>query len=138
MIRALVVRQPWANQIVTGEKKIEYRSWSTEHRGPLVIIAGRRKHPDCRGPYGVTVALVELVDVVEGEECYEWMLGKVLKLGPHEIRGQLGLFEISTKNLLAWPPEDHQIKRPDGSRRRVRYVSELRKAFHDAVAEMTR
>jgi ASCH domain-containing protein len=32
---ALSVRQPWAELILTGRKKIELRTWTTDHRGPL-------------------------------------------------------------------------------------------------------
>src|SRR5262245_50013899 len=38
---ALSVRQPWAWAIVAGHKNIENRSWSTTHRGPLLIHAGQ-------------------------------------------------------------------------------------------------
>ena len=36
----LTVRQPWAWAIVHGGKDVENRTWSTEHRGVLLIHAG--------------------------------------------------------------------------------------------------
>jgi hypothetical protein len=39
-MKALTVRQPYAQLIVLGPKTIETRSWSTKHRCPLVIHAG--------------------------------------------------------------------------------------------------
>lgn len=38
-VRALSLRQPWADAIVDGEKRIETRSWQTRYRGWLLIHA---------------------------------------------------------------------------------------------------
>lgn len=40
MTLALTIRQPWAWLIAKGHKNIENRSWTTRHRGPLLIHAG--------------------------------------------------------------------------------------------------
>lgn len=40
-MKALTIRQPWASLIAAGVKTIETRSWSTKHRGPLAIHAGK-------------------------------------------------------------------------------------------------
>lgn len=111
-MKALSVRQPWASLIAAGVKTIELRSWRTRHRGPLVIVASTI--PACaaaRGcPRGVTVALVDLLDVRPARpsdaraacvaECaragFAWELGNVQRLAPEPVRGRLGLFELST------------------------------------------
>jgi hypothetical protein len=40
-VKALTVQQPWAWAIAKGYKLIENRTWSTPHRGPLAIHAGK-------------------------------------------------------------------------------------------------
>ena len=40
-IKALSVRQPYASQIVYGEKTVEWRSKTFAYRGPLVICASK-------------------------------------------------------------------------------------------------
>lgn len=40
-MKALSLTQPWATLVVTGEKKIETRSWRTNYRGPLAIHAAK-------------------------------------------------------------------------------------------------
>lgn len=40
-MKAISILQPWATLIVLGEKRIETRSWSTSHRGPLLIQASK-------------------------------------------------------------------------------------------------
>jgi ASCH domain-containing protein len=72
-MRALSVRQPFANLIACGRKRIELRSWTTDYRGPLVICAGRTVDRDAATRLrlasaelearGVTICVVELVDV---------------------------------------------------------------------------
>lgn len=39
MTRLLSIRQPWAGLIMSGEKEIENRSWSTSYRGRIGVHA---------------------------------------------------------------------------------------------------
>lgn len=39
-MRCLSIRQPWADLILYGHKDIENRTWSTKHRGRLLVHAG--------------------------------------------------------------------------------------------------
>lgn len=40
-MKAITLTQPWASLVAFGEKTIETRSWSTNHRGPLAIHAAQ-------------------------------------------------------------------------------------------------
>lgn len=40
-MKALSLTQPWATLVVTGEKRIETRSWSTRHEGVIAIHAAK-------------------------------------------------------------------------------------------------
>lgn len=40
-LRALSLTQPWATLVVTGEKKIETRSWATRFEGVIAIHASK-------------------------------------------------------------------------------------------------
>lgn len=40
-MKALTICQPYAELIVCGEKRVENRVWKTDHRGPLLIHAGK-------------------------------------------------------------------------------------------------
>lgn len=40
-MKALVIRQPWADLIVDGHKTVENRTWTTKYRGPLLIVAAK-------------------------------------------------------------------------------------------------
>lgn len=41
MMKALTLTQPWASLVALGKKKIETRSWKTDHRGPLAIHSAK-------------------------------------------------------------------------------------------------
>jgi activating signal cointegrator 1 len=66
-IRILSVRQPYADQIIFGDKWNELRSWKTPYRGPIYIHASRWDGPrDQPTPgSGVTGALIGRVHLVD-------------------------------------------------------------------------
>ena len=126
-MKAIVIRQPWAELIARGEKVLEVRRWRTSHRGEILIAAG--KSPDYAamvrrgmdgeepGPTGVAVAIAELTATWEITifdqkraglldcELAEWMrpgawaweLANVRRVEPVGVRGQRGIFDVD------WP-----------------------------------
>jgi hypothetical protein len=79
-LRAISIRQPYAELIVQGVKDVENRSWSTKHRGPLLIHASAQvdawamQHHGFGGaalPRGALVGAVDLVDCTH-ERGSEW------------------------------------------------------------------
>lgn len=111
-MKALSVRQPWAELIARGEKTIEVRSWATEYRGPLLICAGGQWHQlgarlhGKQGVRGATICVVQLVDCrpitpadsaaagleVDESKGYAWVLESPERVEPVELSGRLGLF----------------------------------------------
>jgi hypothetical protein len=94
-VKALVVHSPYAQEIASGEKRIEYRCWSCRYRGWLAIVAARRR--DSGADAGRVVCLVHLDDCIEaGPKDYEWHLSRPRPIAERiEIPGRLGLFEVS-------------------------------------------
>jgi len=66
-MKALSNRQPWAGLVEHGLKSIEVRTWSTKHRGSLLICASAYKCRDDETgeyfPHGVMLAVVNLIDI---------------------------------------------------------------------------
>ena len=107
---ALSVRQPWASLIAFGAKTVEVRSWSTSHRGPLLIHASGRD-VDADGitlPAGYAIATVEVVDVRPLTEadleaacleempegpCFAWVMRDAREIEPAPCKGRLNLWE---------------------------------------------
>jgi hypothetical protein len=103
-MKALSIKQPWANMIASGEKTIETRLWGTPYRGPLLIVSS--KTPKI-APAGCALAIAELIDcrpMTRADErearcyvykgAYSWKLANVRRITPFPVRGQLGLYEV--------------------------------------------
>jgi hypothetical protein len=70
-IRALSVRQPWAELIISGQKTIELRTWASGYRGQLWLHAGRRTDLRLESEFGLKevfhggfIGIVELSAIV--------------------------------------------------------------------------
>jgi hypothetical protein len=87
-MKILTVRQPWAALIVAGIKDVENRSWGTDYRGPLLILAGKQwdgdvstavldyldDHPDLDMHTRGIIGMVELVDITRKHPS-RWFTG---------------------------------------------------------------
>jgi hypothetical protein len=104
-MKALSVKQPWANLLASGKKTIETRLWPTDYRGPLLIVSS--KTPKIH-PAGYALAIAELVDCRpmsksdESAACcacypgaYSWVMDNIRKIAIFPVRGKLGLYEVS-------------------------------------------
>lgn len=111
LIKAISVKQPWANLIASGEKTIETRTWATEYRGEVLIVSS--KTPAIH-PAGFAIAIVKLVDcrpmvrrdemaaccpVYEG--AFSWVLRDIKRIKPFPVRGQLGLYDVELPTDIA-------------------------------------
>jgi hypothetical protein len=107
-MKALTLKQPWANMIVSGEKTIETRTWYTSWRGWLLICSSREPRIEPAG-YGLAIAkLVDCRNMVAADcvaaccELYRaqaWVLSDVTPILPIPMRGQLGLFDVDDRLL---------------------------------------
>ena len=78
-MRALSIRQPFAEQILVGKKRVEYRTLKTNIRERVYIYAGLQLadgEPDPKKalPMGVIVGTVEIVDCTGKKGDYSWHL----------------------------------------------------------------
>ena len=126
-IKALSVRQPWANMLVYGHKSIEIRTWRTNYRGRLLICAAKKidsdadigfflRARDMYDPRGVAVGTTELVDVrplvredylagMFKEEAFDknhkllaWVMERPKRFEvPFAVKGQLSLFNVEMR-----------------------------------------
>lgn len=104
-MKAISIKQPWANLIASGEKTIETRTWKTSYRGPLLIVSS--KTPDI-APAGQALAIATLIDCrpmsildEPAAHCskyigaFSWVLESIRKIEPFPVLGQPGLFDVS-------------------------------------------
>lgn len=104
VLKALSLKQPWANMIASGEKTIETRRWPTTYRGPLLIVSS--KTPNIP-PAGCAVAVATLVDcraMTRTDEvaarcalysgAFAWVLRDIRPIKPFAVRGMLGIYDV--------------------------------------------
>ena len=109
-MKALTVKQPYANLIASGEKPLEIRSRRTHYRGTLLICSSKKP---AIAPAGFALAVVELYDcrLMAPEDAalahcdyikgyWAWCLRDVRRLVQLvPVRGQLGIFNIDCINI---------------------------------------
>ena len=121
-MKALSLKQPYAELVVSGKKKIELRNWSTKFRGEFLVHAS--KMPDVEAmkrfgfnnlPLGGIVGKADLVDVkrYENEENHNndrflhlasgsfgnngFILENPARLNFTPLNGKLNFFEVNIK-----------------------------------------
>jgi activating signal cointegrator 1 len=126
-MKALTVRQPYAELIADGIKTLEVRSRPTRHRGPLAIHAAQTVAPEFRGidwaeayPRGLVVCVVNVVgchelttadleeawlpdwffDEVQGL-LHAWELENPRRTEPFACKGALNLWQLATEPIIA-------------------------------------
>lgn len=117
MPKGITIQQPWAGLIERGAKTVELRSWTTKHRGPIIVCAGARAWSDEAiaalgdGPRGVELVEVDLVDVRPATEedraasavgdrvasldgLFAWVLVNPRPVDRRPVRGMPGIFTL--------------------------------------------
>ena len=115
IIKALSVKQPWAMWIAWLLKPIETRTWKTEYRGKLLIVASKQWDSNLDVslydlelyPFGMAVCIADLVDcrsMIPSDErlarcpvyprANSLVLANVHKVNPFPVKGRLHLFDV--------------------------------------------
>ena len=102
-MKALSIKQPFAELILQGKKKVELRKWNTKFRGEFFIHAS--KYPDKEAmekfgfkelPCGFIVGKVTLEDVKKYNGKYGFILENPIRIERIETREKLGFWGFST------------------------------------------
>jgi superfamily II DNA or RNA helicase len=126
-LKALSIRQPWAELILRGEKTVEYRSQPTKFRGRVYIYAALGTSSDLDPdateqlgvhledlPRGVIVGTVEIADCSGCDGEYEWSLARPHRLDqplvPQEQPQPVWFHPFGRPDDASEPPTDHPAK----------------------------
>lgn len=102
-MKALSIRPDYAWDIMDQVKKHEYRSWSTSHRGDLLICSTARKIKGFISGHAICVVNLSSVHQLS-DGTYAWKLEDVRLIKPFEVKGQLRLFNVDDQ-LIHYPDE---------------------------------
>lgn len=132
-MKALSFLQPRAEQVISGVKTLDVRTWQVSYRGPLAVHAGATRRaariralgfdPETLA-YGAVVGVVDLVEIVPldaeqyaarrgehlsdepfpGPPCYGWRLAHPRRLPvPLPWPGKMSLFSVPDDRLQLGP-----------------------------------
>lgn len=102
-MKALSLYPENAAAVAWGDKLVEYRSWKTDHRGPLLICAGARKTKGFLAGHALCVMnLEEIYHFPDGS--YGWRFspfqtGLSYHIEPFPVKGRQRLFTVAD-NLI--------------------------------------
>ena len=107
-MRALSAKQPYAELIARGMKTKEYRTWTRDFRGDLLIVAS--KSPSERGlveydgdpsalVYGAAVCVVDFWNVTGVEGDYSWHLRNPRRVEPVAIKGYASVYHVPDEKI---------------------------------------
>jgi hypothetical protein len=138
-VRALTVRQPWADAIAHGEKRIENRTKPIpyKHLGTTILIHAGAAEDENALPadmvrpwprhFRAIIAVATLDGCHKDEGCcrpwgfpgqWHWALKDVRALAypPRPVRGQLGLWTVDNDTLAAVEQNCHDLPYEHASR----------------------
>jgi hypothetical protein len=110
-MKVLSIKQPWAELILQGKKKMEIRKWNTSFRGEFLIHAS--KLPDKKAmqrfgfkenklPCGSIVGKARLIDVKHYNNPKEFEKDSSLHLATQEF-GNFGFMLVNIKRIKEIP-----------------------------------
>lgn len=102
-MKALSLRPDYALEVMTWDKRAEFRTWSTNYRGYLLICATAEKIPGTiPGHALVVVRLKEITKL--GDRDYAWLFDQLRTIEPFPVKGRQHIFNVDD-DLIKYHPE---------------------------------
>jgi hypothetical protein len=109
-MNAISIPQPYAAALLAVQGPVEHPSWWTDHRGPLLIHAGKRGPGNAPLAGGLVCnALLGVMDLVAcvqkehrgadpDEASYYWVLANPRAFAtPYPYKGKQGMFQVADR-----------------------------------------
>ena len=93
-MKALSVRGDYIMDMIAGKKKIEYRTWKTNYRGPLLMGSTAKKVAGAAPGYAICVVNLKSIKYFPFEDLYYWNIELADVIKPIHVKGQLKLFNV--------------------------------------------
>lgn len=140
-MKAISVQQPFAHWIFCGEKEYEYRSWSTDHRGDLLICSSA--NPKIEGTIpGHALCIVNVTDVIQvtrknyrelqlddpplrDEKLYAWKLEDVRIIKPFPVKGKLNFYYIDDELIEIIDDGSDSLTQEEAEELAEKYITPL-------------
>ena len=98
-MKALSVRGDYIMDIIAGKKKIEYRTWKTNYRGPLLMCSTTKKVVGAAPGYAICVVNLKSIQYFPFEDLYYWNIELADVIKPISRKE----FELEVRPLIYMP-----------------------------------
>lgn len=99
-MKSLSVRGDYIMQMINGTKKIEYRTWKTKYRGPILMCSTAKRVPNSAPGYALCVMDLYRIDWNDVDQCYYWYIKLKNLIDPIKVKGQLKLFNVDDDVII--------------------------------------
>lgn len=107
-VYALSFHPEYVSDILSGKKKIDYRTWTTPHRGDLLICSTKRRAPGLISGYALCV--VSLVDIKPvSRTLFGWQFSNLRLILPINVSEKKRLFKINDSLIQFVPSTDYSL-----------------------------
>lgn len=108
MMKALSLLGDYVMDIIRGQKKIEYRSWQTKYRGPILLCSTVKKVHGAVPGYALCVAMIKKIEWNDWDQCYYWHIepfekGSSYLIEPIHVKGMQHLFNVDDQLIKPAP-----------------------------------
>lgn len=100
-MKALSVRGDYVMDMIAGKKKIEYRTWQTKYRGPLLMCSTTKKVAGAAPGYAVCVVNLKSIEWSDFDEEFHWNIELRDLIEPVPVKGQLKLFNVDDSMITS-------------------------------------
>ena len=138
-MKALSIRNPFAHQIMCGEKEIECRSWQTSYRGDILICSSAS--PKIEGTISGHALCIARLDSIEPftrkhlkkacldympeKECYAWHLTNIRVIKPFAVKGKLNFFNVDDELIEVIDNGDNSLTDEEADELYFKYIEPL-------------
>lgn len=109
-MKALSVRGDYIVDMIAGKKKIEYRSWQTNYRGPLLMCSTTKKVAGAAPGYALCVVNLKSIEYSSWEDLYYWHIELADVIKPVRVKGQLKLFNVDDNLIMPISRKEFQLE----------------------------
>lgn len=110
-MKALSVRGDYIMQMINGTKKIEYRTWKTNYRGPILMCSTAKRVPNSAPGYALCVMDLYRIDWNDVDQCYYWYIKLKNLIDPIKVKGQLKLFNVNVDDDVIIPIKSSEFEK---------------------------
>ena len=109
-MKALTISSIWAFNILCGNKTIEWRTWQTHYRGPILICSSAKRTKNSIPGHALLICTLKdivpfteehlsgaMMDQVPSPAGFAWILDDFGPIYPQPVKGRLKLFDLDIK-----------------------------------------